>query len=244
MGVGVVVPAFNEAAKIGSLLDAIPREVAGCSVSVVVVDDGSTDQTREVVVARGFPVVESDSNHGKGHALRLGMERVCEMECAAVVWMDSDGQHDPTCLPSIVEPVLLGGVDMVVGSRYLAKSSTKAPLNRRLVRKATIRVIRAITGLEVTDPFSGYRCFSPNAVDALDLRGDQYESELEALLSVARRGLSVREVSIPRIYGPDTSKMGHHHGDMLGRLMVIGGYARTLAGSLRTPVGSRKTASV
>lgn len=244
MGIGVVVPAFNEAAKIGPLLDAIPREVAGRTVAVVVVDDGSTDGTPDVVAAHGFPVVESDGNHGKGHALRLGMERVCEMDCEAVVWMDSDGQHDPSYLSTLVKPILLEDVDMVVGSRYLTNSSTRAPLNRRLVRKAAIRAIRAIIGLEVSDPFSGYRCFSPKAVNALDLRGDHYESELEALLSVARKGLVVREVSVPRIYGPDTSKMGYHYGDMLGRLMVIGGYAKTLAALGTKSVGSRKTASV
>ena len=80
-------------------------------------------------------------------------------------------------LPAVVRPVLLEGIDLCVGSRYLeAGRADSVPLNRRLVRAVSIRVIKAISGYCVTDPYSGFRCFSSAAVDALDLKGCGYET--------------------------------------------------------------------
>lgn len=227
MALGVIIPAFNEAGKIGAVLDAMPRRVHGRELRVYVVDDGSDDGTGEVARAAGARVIRQPVNVGKGCALRRGMSEMKPLRFDAVMWMDSDGQHRPEDIPTIAGPVLDGLADMVVGSRYLVPVSTTAPLNRRLVRRATIVVLRRITGIETTDPFSGFRCFSPRAVDALHLHGDCYESELEATFSMSRAGLTIVEVPIPKVYGANTSKMGHH-GRVRGRFHVIRGYARTI----------------
>lgn len=236
MILGVVIPAFNEETTIGVVLDCIPDSVEGRPVRVIVVDDGSTDATAEVAAQHDVTVIRSTLNKGKGSALRLGMEEAKGFALDAVVWMDSDGQHLAADLPNVVGPVLAGAADMVVGSRYDSSSASKAPLNRRAVRRSAVVAIKGITGLTLSDPFSGYRCFSPDAVDVLDLKGDRYESELEALFCVWRSGLTVEEVPIPRIYAPGTSKMGFHRGPLRGRLDVVGGYTRTiLDAALRTP---------
>lgn len=236
MAIFILMPALNETETIGAVVGAIPNSVNGRPVRVVVVDDGSTDDTAEKAQAGGAETVVSSVNQGKGSALRLGLDHVDGLDIDALVWMDSDGQHPPAALPTLVEPVLAGAADMVVGSRYLQASTSKAPLNRRMVRKATIAAIETVSGFRLTDPFSGYRCFSRLALDALALSGDRYECELEAFFSVAGAGLTIEEVPIPRIYGANTSKMGYRHGRILGRLKVVNGYAVTLVKGAR---GSR-----
>jgi glycosyltransferase involved in cell wall biosynthesis len=238
MTLAVVIPAFNEGGKIGSVLAGMPDSVEGHRVAVVVVDDGSTDDTSAIAEASGVRVLRRPQNGGKGCALRLGMEETTALGMNPIVWMDGDGQHRPKDLPSIVGPVVRGEADMVVGSRYLESASPKAPLNRRLVRKAAIAAIGQITGQQLTDPFSGYRCFSDAAARAVHLEGDSYESELEAFFCVWRAALSVVETPIPRVYGPGTSKMGFHRGRIRGRVDVIRGYARTIRRSAsRTDIG-------
>lgn len=228
MAVGLIVPAFNEATKIGPILDAVPETVSGEALVVMVVDDGSTDETASVASAAGAVVLAQEKNGGKGLALRRGMAETKNLGFRALVWMDSDGQHRPEDLERLVRPVLDGSVGMVVGSRYLGRSSSKAPLNRRMVRKATIAAVRSITGQRLTDPFSGYRAFSPEAAASIELCGDRYESELEAMFCVCSAGLAVVEVPIDRVYGPDTSKMGFHKGRIIGRMSVVSGYAKTI----------------
>ena len=228
MAIAVLMPAFNEQRSIGEVISGLPETVHHRSVQVSVVDDGSTDDTAMIAAEAGANVITSRINRGKGHALRLGMERIGHSELDALVWMDADGQHRPDALPGITEAVLQGHADMVVGSRYLRTSRTKAPLNRRLVRWAVIKSISQISGIRLSDPFSGYRCFSPAAVEALALRGNRYECELEAFFCVASAGLVIEEFAISRIYSAQSSKMGHHRGKILGRLDVVKGYARTI----------------
>jgi glycosyltransferase involved in cell wall biosynthesis len=229
MTVGLLVPAFNEEEKLGAVLDAVPRILGGHGVVVMVIDDGSTDSTARVARDHGATVYQQSQNGGKGTALRRGMRELRTLNLDVVVWMDSDGQHRPQDLDQLTAPILDGRAAMVVGSRYMSRSEAEAPLNRRLVRRLTIQAIRKLTGLTLTDPFSGFRAFSPEAVDAIDLCGDKYESELEALFCVSREGLPIMEIAIERIYGPDTSKMGYHRGRILGRLSVVTGYAKTIS---------------
>lgn len=233
MALGVVIPAFNEAATIDAVLSGLPGKIEGREVVVIVVDDGSTDDTAAVAGRHGVTVIRGATNVGKGCALRTGMEEAASLDLDAVVWMDSDGQHLPGDLGTIAAPVLDGTADMAVGSRYMSPTAIKAPLNRRMVRGATIAAIRAFTGITLTDPFSGYRSFSPRAAATIDLVGHSYESELEALFSVWQAGLAVKEIPISRIYCPNTSKMGFHRGRLLGRLDVIRGYARTIVRAVR-----------
>lgn len=228
MAVAVLMPAFNEQRAIGELINGLPDTVHQLPVRVTVVDDGSTDDTARIAAEAGADVITLRINRGKGHALRLGMENVSHSDLDALVWMDADGQHRPEALPSITGAVLTGDADMVVGSRYLRRSKSKAPLNRRLVRWAVIKSITRISGIRLTDPFSGYRCFSPAALEAIALRGHRYECELEAFFCIAGSGLVIEEVAIARIYSAQNSKMGHHRGKILGRLDVMKGYARTI----------------
>jgi glycosyltransferase involved in cell wall biosynthesis len=225
----VLMAAFNEEKALVNLLPRMPRCVSGHRVRVVVLSDGSTDRTATVARDLGVDVLEFDENRGKGAVLRSGLDAIIDEPYQALVFMDADGQHDPQRLPDLVAPVLGGFADVVVGSRYIHDAGRgNTPWNRYAVRCAAKAVLGVLLSSTTTDPFSGYRCLAPHAVECLDLRGDRYESELEMLFCAERNALRVTEVPVPRIYGPDTSKMNARHGALIGRTVVVYCYATTI----------------
>lgn len=221
----VLVPAFNEADNLETLLPRIPARILGRPVSTVVICDGSTDGTCRVGAAHGAEVVKLSSNQGKGSAVRAGAALLKGREIDAVVTMDGDGQHNPDELTTLVRPVLTGEGEVVIGSRYLTdQSKGSTPLNRFLVRSLFTHLLRRRLRQPVTDPFTGFRCMSPVAFEAVLLRGDRYEGELEVRFEAERADLKVIEVPIERIYTGGQSKMAATG----GRLRVIRGYVSTV----------------
>jgi len=230
----VVVPAFNEADGLRTLLPHIPACLSGVPVQVIVVSDGSTDGTDAVALDHGAVLVRLPKHRGKGAALRAGLARAMELGPSQLVTMDADGQHDPADLERLVRPVMARECALAAGSRFLSDHSRgPAPLNRYLVRKALVTALRAALGRTYTDPCCGYRCFSVQAVQAIRLRGDHYQSELETLFEAAIHGLSVVEVPVRADYPPGSSKMGARFGRLAGRVWVIGQYASTIARKTR-----------
>lgn len=232
----VLMAAYNEEPTLRDVLEHMPSSVAGHAVRTVVLSDGSTDGTADLAREGGAEVLEFRANRGKGAVLKDGLISIGGDSCSALVFMDSDGQHDPTQLGAIVIPVLDGAADIVVGSRYMVDSGRgNAPWNRYVVRTAIQGVLRLLLTTPVTDPFSGYRCIAPEAVQCIELSGDRYESELEMLFCADRNALSVTEIPIPKVYGQETSKMGARHGSVIGRLDVVSRYVFTMIReSLRT----------
>jgi len=232
--IAVVVPAFNEADRLRALLPRIPACLFGVPVRVIVVSDGSADGTEAVALDHGAVLVRLPRHRGKGAALRAGLARAMELDPAQLVTMDGDGQHDPADLERLVRPVMAGECALAAGSRFLSDGSRgPAPLNRYLVRKVLITALRATLGRTYTDPCCGYRCFSFQALRAIRLRGNHYQSELEALFEAAIHGLSVVEVPVRADYPPGSSKMGARFGRPAGRVWVIGQYASTIARKTR-----------
>lgn len=225
----VIIPAFNEAERLRRLLPRIPQRIDSISVRTVVVSDGSTDQTTQVAIRHGATIVPLGANSGKAAALRRGL-RIAERAGAGwLVTMDGDGQHDPSDLARLVRPVLDGKGDVAIGSRYLTSPRKGAtPFNRYLVRRATIAWLRRVLGREHSDPYSGYRIFSRDAMRRLSLGGHEYQTELEQLFDAAESGLRVVEVPIQRVYGPGTSKMGARWGRFGGRIRVVAQYVATI----------------
>ena len=225
----MLIAAFNEEQPLASILPDVPVHVNGEPVRIIVVDDGSTDRTADIAEAAGCETIRQGTNQGKGAALKAGIRAVDHGSCDALVLLDGDGQHDPADIPRIAARVLDGTADMVVGSRYAQSSGRgSTPLNRYVVRSATVRVLRSILGVELTDPFSGFRCLSPAMLDCLQLHGDRYESEIEMAFCAARSPHPIVELPIDRVYGSGMSKMGARLGPLFGRIDVVRRYGTTI----------------
>jgi glycosyltransferase involved in cell wall biosynthesis len=232
--IAVVVPAFNEADRLRPLLPRIPACLLGVPVQVIVVSDGSTDGTEAVALDHCAVLVHLPRHRGKGAALRAGFAQAMELDPSQLVTMDADGQHDPADLERLVQPVIAKECALAIGSRFLSDPSRgPTPFNRYLVRKALVAALRATLGRTYTDPCCGYRCFSLEALQAIRLQGDYYQSELEVLFEAAIHGLSVVEVPVRGDYPPGCSKMGAQFGRLAGRVWVISQYVSTIARKTR-----------
>ena len=186
-----VIPAFNEERFIGSVVLKVRKQAE----TVIVVDDGSTDATAQVAAEAGAVVLSHPANRGKGAALNTAFRMVREHSPSVVVMLDGDGQHRPEELASVVAPVLEGEADIVVGSRYLAKDY-KVPRHRVWGHRAFNLITRLSSGVAATDSQSGYRAFSPRAVEEISFHSNGFSVESEMQFLARERGLRFIEVPV------------------------------------------------
>jgi glycosyltransferase involved in cell wall biosynthesis len=188
----VLTAAYEEAATIGPVLDAIPQECDGRRIDRLVVVDGGTDATASVALERGAYVCVCPTNRGQGAALRLGYHLARTQGAQYVVTTDADGQYVADELPRLVEPLLRDEADFVTGSRWLG-SQEPASLVRRIGSRVFARVTSALSGQHITDTSFGFRAMRADITGDLTLRQPQYQSG-ELLLEVLGHGYRVIEV--------------------------------------------------
>jgi hypothetical protein len=192
--VAVVVPAFNEAENIGHVLDRIPAEVCGVETALLVVDDGSRDGTAEVAAEHGALVARHVINRGGGAALRTGYRLMVESGAEVVVTLDADGQHLPSEMERLVQPVLDGEVDVAHGSRVLGEAD-----RNHFAREMGIvffnRLVSLITRTRVTDCSNGYRAVRTTVLPQLVLRQEQFHTS-EFMIEAIKRGVPAKEVPV------------------------------------------------
>jgi glycosyltransferase involved in cell wall biosynthesis len=218
-GIVVVIPAYNEERFIGSVV----LKARKYADTVVVVDDGSTDATGEIAEAAGAIVVRHEHNQGKGAALNTGFREVREMAPEVVVTLDGDGQHRSEEIPALVQPVLGGQADVVVGSRFLGVKS-RIPGLRALAIRALTLATNVGSGLRVSDSQTGFRAFSRRAVETIVFRSDSFVVESEMQFLAREHGLQVVEVPISCSYddGPKRNPVSHWLQVLNGVLQLIG----------------------
>lgn len=193
-GVLVGLPAFNEEIAIGSMV-LTALEFAD---EVVVVDDGSTDRTSAIAAAAGATVLQHEGNRGKGRAIRTLFKYADERDPAVFVVLDSDGQHDPSDIPDVTDPVLDGAADVSIGSRYLENGGrgTETPRYRRFGQRVLDFLTLGSSGRKLTDTQSGFRAFSARALDELRLTTDGIGVESEIVSEATSKDLDLVEVPI------------------------------------------------
>jgi glycosyltransferase involved in cell wall biosynthesis len=206
----VIVPAFNEAASVGKVVEGIGRALPGAEV--LVVDDCSSDETGEIAAGAGARVLTHMYNLGYGAALQTGFKFALAEDYRYAALVDADGQHEPRFLPALLEGVWSGKDDIVVGSRFL--EPTGFPL--RPVKKIGIWLFRTIasvlTGLRITDATSGFQALSGRALDlfASDCFPADYP-DADVLIMAHRAGLRLREIPV-RMYPDDIWGQSMHGG--------------------------------
>lgn len=199
----VVMPAFNESRGIRGVVEAVREQVVG---DVLVVDDGSTDDTAEKARAGGALTAVHPVNLGYGAALQTGYRFALRHGYDAVLQLDADGQHDPSSIPRLL--AALRHADVVVGSRFLDPQSYCPPLSRRIGMWLFAKVASVLAGRRITDPTSGFQAISHEA-----LRFYAHERypvdypDADVLAMVARAGLRLVEVPVRMLPSPEGKSM-------------------------------------
>lgn len=190
-GIVAVIPAYNEERYIGSVV-LTARQYAD---HVIVVNDGSSDNTSKIAASAGAIVVEHTINSGKAVALNTAFRKALEFNPKVVVALDGDWQHMPEQLPQVAAPILDDDADIVVGSRYLSNDSD-VPTQRVIGHWGFTSVINLLSGVKVTDSQSGFRAFSRRVIEQISFasKGFTVESEMQFLANDYR--LKVVEVPI------------------------------------------------
>ncbi len=191
----VVVPAKDEEETIGELLDRISSvRVPGYELQTFVVDDGSSDRTAKIAVAKGATVVSHPRNRGLGAAVRTGLRAAVAAGAEAVAYLDADLEYFPEDIPSLVEPVLAGRADYVLGSRFRG-GVRGMKLYRRLGNYVFTALLVLLTGRSITDGQTGMRAFSREAADRAEIVHD-YNYAQVLTLDLVRKGFLMQEVQI------------------------------------------------
>ena len=198
-----IVPAFNEQDAVGRVIEEIRAYDAG--FEIVVVDDGSIDNTSEVARAHRAHVVRLPFNLGIGGAVQTGFRFAYENGFELAVRLDGDGQHDASQLDVVLAPVLEGRVDIAVGSRYLERGNGyQSSATRRLGIRILARTVSLLTRQRITDPTSGFQALDRKAITLFAADYPHDYPEVEALVLLLRHRLRLCEVPVsmrPRASG-------------------------------------------
>ncbi len=202
----VVIPAYNEASRIGPVV----RSLSALADRVLVVDDGSADRTAEAAAEAGAIVLKHAINRGQGAALKTGTIAALRDGADVIVHMDADGQHDPADVDALVAPILDGRADAVFGSRFLGVSADGMPASRRLLLWAARQFSILVLGIpsRFTDPQSGLRAMSAAAARNVDFCQDRMAHCSEILRLIARSGFRSVEVPVKVTYTKDSLAKG------------------------------------
>lgn len=205
----VVIPAYNEQRNIVATIKSIQAAVA--EVDIVVVDDGSTDQTALLARQQGATVLSLPFNLGYGAALQTGFRYAKMKNYEEVVQIDADGQHEPDCIPALLNELRKSDVDVVIGSRFLGQGTYRPPVLRLLGIYLMRGLIRITTRKTITDPTSGYQALGARAIAvyASEVYPVDYP-DADILIMIHRMGLRVREIPV-QMY-PQTNGKSMHSG--------------------------------
>jgi glycosyltransferase involved in cell wall biosynthesis len=198
-----LIPAFNEAPHIASVVERTRQHVA----EVVVIDDGSGDETAELARAAGATCLQSSKNCGKASALRTGIAFARDRKFPYVITLYGDGQHLPEDIPVMIRVAEETGADLVIGTRSFDRA--RMPRPRYFSNVIGSRLASALVGHEIQDSQSGFRLFRLDKLDGAKLRSRCYELEMEILIKMARSGCTIAHAPVRTVYddGQARSKM-------------------------------------
>ena len=195
----VIIPAFNEQAAIGEIV----KKSLQYADDVLVVDDGSSDNTSEIAVQAGASLLKHPTNFGKGVSLRDAFGRIDGYDI--VVTIDGDGQHNPDEMPKLIKLIAEDKADFVNGSRYLNGFEENTPAYRRVGQRVLDIATNITAGTSVTDSQSGFRAFKGETISCYKFRDPGFGIESEMIVDAAENNLRILEVPITVKYDVENS---------------------------------------
>jgi glycosyltransferase involved in cell wall biosynthesis len=189
----VVIPAFNEQDTIGEVISKIPKDACE-EVQILVIDDGSTDKTAEMARKNGAEVLSFRCNRGLANAFRKGISQALSKEADVIVNIDADGQHDPRQIKDLVSPILKGEADLVIGSRF-KNGKPPMPKMKYLGNVAFTKLLNLLTGEALTDAQSGFRAFTREVAENLDIVGN-YTYTQQMIVQASHKRFKIIEIPI------------------------------------------------
>lgn len=204
----VIIPAYNEGRTIGELIARI-HGVVGDAIDIVVINDGSCDNTADAARRAGAVVISHPFNMGYGITIQTGYKYAYTKGYEYLVQIDGDGQHDPTYIPRLLEPVMNGVADLALGSRFLDAGSYNPPLIRRAGMYFFGSLVSLLIGRRISDPTSGYQALNRSVIAFLT--SDSFPCDYpdaDVLLMLGLNGFSINEVPV-RMYANRTGKTMH-----------------------------------
>jgi len=190
----IIIPAYNEEENIEKTVTSIQKEAKG--FDYVIINDCSTDRTKEICENKGYNVVNLPINLGIGGAVQTGYKYAFEYGYDVAVQVDGDGQHDPEFLNTMAEFMQQNKVDMVIGSRFIEKKGFQSSVARRMGIKFFSWLIKILTGERITDPTSGLRMIGCNVINIFAKDYPKDYPEPESVVAVLRRKLIVKEIPV------------------------------------------------
>lgn len=212
-------PVYNEASHVAGVLE----EVLRFTPDVLVVDDGSTDGTSDVLAGcQGVRVVRHEQNRGYGAALATAFAETLAGDWAGLVTIDCDGQHQPRLIPEFIQTASdpARGAGIVSGSRYLEQPPADAcvPSDRRRINEQVTAELNRRLGFALTDAFCGFKAYTREALSSLRISEPGYAMPLEVWVQAAAAGLTVFELPVPLIYLDEARSFGGALDDAATRL--------------------------
>ncbi len=193
--VSVIIPAYNEEKTVGAVIRETSEimDVYGLPYEIIVVNDGSTDNTERVASStHKATVFSNEPNRGKGYCLRRAMKHA---HGDIIVTLDSDGEHKPKEIPDLINP-LFEGNDIVSGSRFMGNRSDPTTKLKQVGNQFFNTAIMALTGKQITDSQTGFRAMKRDVIEKLHLHSDGYEIETEIIVKSLRNDFCFKEVPI------------------------------------------------
>jgi glycosyltransferase involved in cell wall biosynthesis len=203
----IVIAAYNEQKNVPKVISELLK--AGYK-NVVVVDDGSKDNTFNAALNAGATVLQHLVNRGQGAALKTGIDYALEQGADIIVTFDADGQHRVEDIPAMLKPVKSGRYDVAFGSRFLTKKSQEnVPFVRKVLLKMGIMIVWVFYGVKMTDAHNGFRALSRKAAEKIKITSDRMAHASEIVEEVHRNNLKYKEVPVVIRYTEETLKKGH-----------------------------------
>lgn len=194
MKVLIIIPAYNEEKTIEKVVDELKGH--NFDYDYLIVNDGSTDKTGEICLARGFNAIHLPINLGVGGGMQAGYKYAYENGYDIAMQMDGDGQHDPGFIPALIAPVSDNSADYVIGSRYLEKKGFQSSCLRRQGIKLLNSIIYLFSKLRIKDATSGFRVVNRELIRLFSQNYAQDYPEPEAIIQAAARGYRIMELPV------------------------------------------------